>query len=142
MKKKLPSRHPPQRSRGRARAPADATEDFERRHAEGLVDRMYSLRLFVTGSSPRSSAAVAAIRHICDTYLAGHFDLEVVDLYQQPSAAHGEQIVAAPTLIRNEPKPVRRMVGSLTDRDRVLAGLEIADPAPADDASPGKQPAP
>lgn len=88
---------------------------------------MYSLRLFVTGSSPRSTAAVAAIRHICDTYLSGRFELEVVDLYQQPGAAQGEQIIAAPTLIRDEPKPIRRMIGSLSDRERVLNGLEITD---------------
>lgn len=86
---------------------------------------MYTLRLFVTGNSPRSTAAISTIRSICDKYLSGRFELEVVDIYQQPGAAVDEQIIAAPTLIKRHPKPVRRMVGSLSDHDRVLIGLDI-----------------
>lgn len=112
---------------------------YEKRAKATSTARLYTLRLFVTGSSPRSTAAIETIRAICDTHLAGHFELEVVDLYQQPAAAVGEQIIAAPTLIKQHPRPVRRLVGSLADRDRVLAGLDIVPQATAK-GKPAPQP--
>ena len=83
------------------------------------------LRLYVTGLTPRSSRAVGNLKAVCDEYLAGRYDLEVIDIYQQPALARGEQIIAAPTLIKKLPLPVRRMIGDLSDRERVLVGLDL-----------------
>ncbi|OAI55769.1 hypothetical protein AYO49_05165 [Verrucomicrobiaceae bacterium SCGC AG-212-N21] len=85
----------------------------------------YLLRLFITGSTPRSVAAISSIRSLCEQYLAGHFELEVVDIYQQPTEAQGEQIIAAPTLVREHPAPPRRMIGDLSDPQKVLLGLNL-----------------
>jgi circadian clock protein KaiB len=73
----------------------------------------------------RSTQAVANLKAICERYLAGRYDLEVIDLYQNPALARGEQIVAAPTLLKKRPLPPRRLVGNLSRTDRVLAGLDI-----------------
>jgi circadian clock protein KaiB len=86
----------------------------------------YVLRLFITGSTDRSTRAIAAIRQICDTYLKGHHEIEVIDLYQFPESAAREQIIAAPTLVKAHPAPTRRIVGDLADRSRVMAILGIA----------------
>ena len=83
------------------------------------------LRLYVTGMTPRSARAVASVRAICEQHLHGRYDLEVVDIYQQPSMAQGEQIVAAPTLIKKLPLPLRRMIGDLSNTERVLVGLDL-----------------
>lgn len=91
---------------------------------EHLGER-YVLRLFVTGSTPNSIRAIANLRQICAEYLGGNYDLEVVDLYQQPELAEGNQIVAAPTLIKKLPAPVRRFIGDMSDTERVLIGLDI-----------------
>lgn len=88
-------------------------------------DERYVLRLFVTGMSARSTRAITNLRAICDEYLAGRFDLEVVDIYQQPILASGEQIVAAPTLIKKLPLPMRRIIGDMSNRERVLLGLDL-----------------
>jgi circadian clock protein KaiB len=85
----------------------------------------YVLRLYVTGSTPRSTAAIANIRRLCEHYLKGHYDLEVIDIYQQPVLARGEQIIAAPTLIKKLPIPLRKMVGDLSNEEKVLMGLDI-----------------
>ena len=129
------------RTRSRIKPPAAKAQPRTRARDRTIDDpdtsgTTYTLRLFVTGNSPRSSAAVATIRAICDTYLAGKFELEVVDIYQQPAAAVAEQIIAAPTLIKQQPAPVRRMVGSLADPERVLVGLEIVPAESASQASP------
>jgi circadian clock protein KaiB len=86
----------------------------------------YVLRLYVTGLTPRSVCAVNNLRAICDEYLEGRYDLEVVDIYQQPLLAKGEQIIAAPTLVRQLPLPVRRIIGDMSNRERVLLGLDLA----------------
>jgi len=83
------------------------------------------LRLYVTGMTPRSARAVENVRAICERYLRGRYDLEVIDVYQQPTLAKGEQIVAAPTLIRKLPLPLRRVIGDLSDTDKVLLGLDL-----------------
>jgi circadian clock protein KaiB len=85
----------------------------------------YVLRLYVTGMTPRSAAAVRNLRAICDVYLEGRYDLEVIDIYQQPVLTIGEQIIAAPTLIKKLPLPMRRIIGDMSDRDRVLLGLDL-----------------
>lgn len=85
----------------------------------------YVLCLFITGMTPRSTQAVAAIRELCEDRLAGRYELTIVDLYEHPEEAVYGQIIAAPTLVRREPLPERRLIGSLTDRNRVLAGLDL-----------------
>lgn len=86
----------------------------------------YSLRLFIAGTGPRSRRAIRNIREICEASLKGRYRLEVVDIYQQPQAAREEQLVAAPTLIKDSPLPRRRLLGDMSSRSRVLACLGVA----------------
>ena len=85
----------------------------------------YILRLYVTGMTSRSTKAIKNLQAICGEYLEGRFDLEVIDIYQQPALTQGEQIIAAPTLIKQLPLPMRRLVGDMSDRERVLLGLDL-----------------
>jgi circadian clock protein KaiB len=85
----------------------------------------YVLRLYIAGLTPRSQEAVRTITRICEEHLAGRYDLEVIDLYQNPVLAKGEQIIAAPTLIRQLPLPLRRVIGNMADEDKVLVGLDL-----------------
>jgi len=85
----------------------------------------YMLRLYVAGASPRSLAAVANIKKICEEHLQGRYALDVIDIYQQPTLAKGEQIIAAPTLIKKLPLPLRRFIGDMADRERILVGLDL-----------------
>jgi circadian clock protein KaiB len=85
----------------------------------------YVLKLYVAGQSPKSVNAIANIKKICEENLEGNYELEVIDLYQQPHLAQGEQIIALPTLIRKLPPPLRRIIGDLSNTDRVLVGLDI-----------------
>ena len=88
-------------------------------------DDRYVLRLFVTGMTARSTRAVKNLRAICDEYRAGRFDLEVIDIYQQPILASGGQIIAAPTLIKKFPLPMRRIIDDMSIRERVLLRLNL-----------------
>jgi len=97
---------------------------FERA-AEGIETQRYVLKLYVTGKTSRSTQAVENLRAICDEYLEGRYDLEVIDIYQQPGLLAGEQIIAAPTLLKKSPLPTRRLVGDLSNRYRVLVGLDL-----------------
>jgi circadian clock protein KaiB len=83
------------------------------------------LRLYITGQTPRSRQSVENLRALCDKYIPGQFDLEVVDIYQQPAMAAAGQIIAAPTLIKSMPLPLRRLVGDFSDQNRVILGLDI-----------------
>jgi circadian clock protein KaiB len=85
----------------------------------------YALRLYITGQTPRSLQSVENLRALCDKYLPNQFDLEVVDIYQQPAMAAAGQIIAAPTLIKSMPLPLRRLVGDFSDQNRVILGLDI-----------------
>ena len=85
----------------------------------------YVLRLYVTGMTPRSARAVKNLQAICNEYLEGRYDLEVIDIYQQPVLTKGEQIIAAPTLIKKLPLPMRRIIGDMSNRERVLLGLDL-----------------
>jgi circadian clock protein KaiB len=89
----------------------------------------YILKLYVAGQSPKSVNAIANIKKICDEHLQGRYELEVIDLYQQPHRAQGEQIIAVPTLIKKLPPPLRRIIGELSDTGRVLVGLDIQSKA-------------
>lgn len=86
----------------------------------------YVLRLFITGTTSRSSRAIANLRRVCEERLHGEYDLEVVDIYQHPAAAQEHQILAAPTLVKMLPLPLRRIIGDLANEERVLVGLGLS----------------
>jgi len=85
----------------------------------------YILRLYVAGLMPKSTLAIANIKKICEENLQGQYELEVIDLYQQPQLAQGDQIVAVPTLIKKLPAPLRRIIGDMSDTELVLVGLDL-----------------
>jgi circadian clock protein KaiB len=85
----------------------------------------YVLRLYIAGLTPRSQRAITNIKKICEENLHGRYDLEVIDVYQQPVLAKGEQIIAAPTLIKRLPLPLRKFIGDLSDSERILLGLDL-----------------
>lgn len=89
------------------------------------------LRLYITGSTPRSTRAIENLRRVLESELPDSYDLEVVDVYKHPEAACEHQILAAPTLIKLEPAPVRRVIGDLSDTDRVLRGLDLPPAKPS-----------
>ncbi len=97
----------------------------------GKTER-YVLKLYVSGATPRSTQAIAAIRAICERHLDGRYDLEVIDIYQQPELAFSNDIVAVPTLIKELPAPLRQWVGDLSKQERVLVGLGLIPKKPAD----------
>ena len=85
----------------------------------------YHLRLFVTGQTSRSTKSVENLKRLCDKYLKDRYELEVIDIYQQPAMASENQIIAAPTLIKRLPLPLRRLVGDFSNQDRVILGLDL-----------------
>ena len=85
----------------------------------------YVLRLYITGSTPCSIRAISNIRSICEEHLEGRYDLEVVDISRHPMLAEGEQIIAAPTLIKKLPLPLRRFIGDMSETERILIGLDL-----------------
>ena len=104
----------------------DATEAFESAlHRTALRRAKYILRLYVTGSSARSLKAVHNLKKLCEEHLADDYDLEVIDIYEHPEAAREEQIIAAPTLVKKLPMPLRKFVGDLSNTQKILVGLEI-----------------
>ena len=102
---------------------AAAFEEAVSRRQRGGAE--YILRLYVTGSSPRSLKAIANLKRICDEYLHDNYELQVIYIYKNPDAAREEQIIAAPTLIKKLPAPLRRLIGNLSDKERVLVGLDL-----------------
>lgn len=85
----------------------------------------YNLRLYVAGQTPKSLTAIANLKRICEDHLAGRYSIEVIDLLVNPQLAEGDQIVALPTLVRRLPPPLKRVIGNLSDTERVLVGLDI-----------------
>ncbi|MEO6003115.1 MAG: circadian clock KaiB family protein [Opitutus sp.] len=116
----------PVRRKAGKRAEGDRTAEFEALLFETSKTQRYALRLYVSGTSVRSGQAIANVRSLCEEFLPGRYDLEVIDIYQQPSQATNEQIIAAPTLIKITPLPSRRLIGNLSDREKVLVGLNLA----------------
>jgi len=110
--------------------PGGVAADFEKALAAQPAAERYVLRLFVTGTTPRSARAIQNIRAICEEKLQGRYDLEVIDIYQHPELAKPEQVVVTPTLVKKLPEPVRKLIGDLSNYERVLAGLDIV-PQPA-----------
>jgi circadian clock protein KaiB len=101
-----------------------STKAFDQYISESNNDK-YILRLYITGTTPRSAAAIINLKKICDEYIKGQYELEVIDLYQKPSLAKDEQIIAAPTLIKKLPLPFRRIIGDMSDKEKVLMGLDL-----------------
>lgn len=91
------------------------------------ITEKYVLRLYLTGSTSRSILALTNLKKICEEYLEGRYELEVIDLYQKPSLAKGDQIIAAPTLIKKLPLPFRRIIGDMSDKEKVLLGLDLKE---------------
>ena len=102
----------------------DSTKAFEQ-SLDGPQEELYILRLYITGITPQSVRAIANVKKICEEHLQGRYELDVVDLYQQPQLAKGEQIIAAPTLIKKLPHPLRRIIGDMSKTERVLVGLDL-----------------
>ncbi len=88
-------------------------------------DNVYRLRLFVTGASPNSTRAIANLKEICETHLSGRYELEIIDVYQQPLLAQSEQIIALPMMIKLSPTPQRKFIGDMSDVNKVLRGLNL-----------------
>lgn len=88
-------------------------------------NKEYVLRLYVAGTTSRSVRAVANIKEICESSLKNRYDLEVIDIYQQPVLVKGEQIIAAPTLVKKLPLPLRKFIGDMSDTERILVGLDL-----------------
>ncbi|HEY1552123.1 MAG TPA: circadian clock KaiB family protein [Kofleriaceae bacterium] len=103
--------------------PTSSTKAFER--ATKPAAKQVTLRLYIAGSSARSTRAIQNAKEICDEHLAGTYQLEVVDIFQQPTLAKDDQILAVPTLIKKLPLPLRRVIGDLSNRDGVLVGLDL-----------------
>lgn len=102
----------------------DSKEAFEKALTSPSTAN-YVLRLYITGITPQSTRAIANVKKICEENLNGRYELEVVDLYQQPNLAQSEQIIAAPTLIKKLPLPLRRIIGDMSKAERVLVGLDL-----------------
>ncbi len=88
-------------------------------------DEMWELRLYVAGVTPKSVEAFANLKKICEEHLAGKYHIEVVDLLENPRLASGDQILAIPTLVRKLPPPIKKIIGDLSDTERVLVGLNL-----------------
>lgn len=89
------------------------------------TEQVFLLKLFVTGASPNSARAIANLKNICEKYLTGNYDLEIIDVYQQPLKAHNEQIIALPMLVKYFPLPLKRLIGDMSNTEKVLRGLGL-----------------
>jgi circadian clock protein KaiB len=102
----------------------DVIQKLEKKAKERKKEK-YLLKLYVTGMTPRSMKAILNIKEICEEHLQGRYELEIIDIFQQPVLAKGEQIIAAPTLIKKLPSPIRRFIGDMSDTDKILIGLDL-----------------
>jgi len=103
----------PKKKRSRSKAPGTKEKDF------------WELRLYVAGQTPKSLAAFANLKNLCEEHLAGKYTIEVIDLVVNPKLARGDQIIAIPTLVRKLPEPIRKIIGDLSNTERVLVGLDL-----------------
>ncbi len=105
-------------------APKDSVEIFEKAIKDSR-SKQYLLRLYIAGTSAKSTRAIDNLKKICEEHLKGRYKLEVIDIYQQPTLAEGEQIIAAPTLVKELPPPLRKFIGDLADTEKILVGLDL-----------------
>lgn len=103
-------------------SPDDFDQTISKRHKD-----KYILRLYITGTTSRSILAITNLKKICKEYLEGSYELEVIDLFQHPGLAKDEQIIAAPTLIKKLPLPFRRIIGDMSNKEKVLLGLDLRE---------------
>jgi len=104
--------------------PVDSTRSFRAATKRSSGDE-YELKLYIAGGTPGSTAAVEALSAICEQHLRGRYQLQIIDVYQQPELARAQQIIAVPTLLKQRPEPMRRILGDLSDEHRVLTGLDL-----------------
>ncbi len=116
MAQKKKGNEPPQ--------PKDATKEFEQA-LQATDENTYVLRLYVSGLTPNSQRAIENIRKICNEHLKGRYDLEIIDIFQQPTLAKEGQIIAAPTLIKKLPLPLRKFIGDMSKTERLIVGLDL-----------------
>lgn len=120
---------PPREPAESVRLPLEGEDNPSLQEFEKLVSALsqptYVFRLYVSGTSPRSAAAIHNIRRICEEYLNGHFELEVIDVYQQRAETRQAQIIAVPTLIKELPLPIQRFVGDMSDTEKIVIGLKL-----------------
>lgn len=101
---------------------------FERGTAvPSSAGKAFSLRLYVAGQTPKSVLAFRNLKQICEDHLQGRYEIEIVDLLENPQLARGDQILAVPTLVRRLPEPIKKIIGDLSDTERVLVGLDIRE---------------
>lgn len=111
----------------RRSSPASKKRGAKRKKSRISRKLSYVLRLYVTGQTPRSLQSIENLQRLCEKHLPGRFSLEVIDIYQQPALAAEGQIIAAPTLIKAMPPPLRRLVGDFSDANRVVLGLDLQE---------------
>lgn len=104
---------------------AKAANGTARRTRQNTKEEFWELRLYVAGRTPHSTAAFSNLRRLCETHLASRYSIEVIDLMENPQLSRGDQILAVPTLVRRLPTPVRKIIGDLSNTERVLVGLDI-----------------
>lgn len=109
----------------RQRKEGDSNGHDGRRERAGKKPVTYILRLYVTGSTPRAKNAVMKVKSFCEEHLKDRYQLDVIDIYQQPSQAKEEQIIAAPTLVKKTPRPLKKLVGDFSSADRVMVALNL-----------------
>ena len=103
-----------------------AVKNIEKKTSKTKTNKeIWSLRLYVAGQTPNSVRAIENMKRICEEFLKGHYDLEVIDIYQQPVLAKGDQIIAVPTLIKKLPQPLRKFIGDMSATERILVGLDL-----------------
>ncbi len=105
----------------------DATKAFEKSLGKRQKKENYVLRLYVTGATPASMRAVENLKKVCTKYLEDRYVLEVIDIYQQPVLAKGDQIIATPTLVKELPEPLRKLIGDMSNTERILVGLDLRE---------------
>jgi len=109
---------------GDKKKPKSSTKKFEKASA-AMGSRTYVLRLYVAGATPQSIKAITNLKRICEEYIPRRYDLEVINIYQQPALLVGEQILATPTLIKKLPLPLRKFIGDMANTEKILLGLDL-----------------
>jgi circadian clock protein KaiB len=106
---------------------SDLSDDLEELEEalRAVSSGTYVLKLYVSGSTTKSATAISNVRQMCESYLSGRFELEIIDVFQQPELAIESQLLAAPTLIREQPAPIRKVVGDMSNEDKLLYSLNI-----------------
>jgi circadian clock protein KaiB len=94
-------------------------------HPDAADPEMFALRLYIAGLSPKCVRAIDNLKHVCEEHVAGRYSIEVIDLLVHPQLARGDEIIAVPTLVRQLPQPIRRIIGDLSDTEKVLVGLQL-----------------